>query len=136
MGCQLPTASVSIHHQTSSACQSTTTVSGTILASLGRDSLPMTISVALLTNTTHFCMDHHQLTLHFLGRSNKMSIPLDSVPLGKTTVIGMVSVAQMSEYLVLHVVQSGVAVSKISKQRSSYWAAIKFTTVTTDLLTC
>ena len=95
MNCQLPKVLVTIHHQTSSVCQSTTAVSGTILASLGRDSLLMAISVALLMNTMHFSMDNHHLTLSlhfsFLGRPHMTSIPLASVPLGMTTVSGMVS---------------------------------------------
>ena len=96
MDCQLPKVLVSIHLQTSSACQSTTVVSGMILASLGRVSSPMAISVALLTNTTRFSIDHHHLilSLHFLGRSPQVLVPLDSVPLGKITVIGMVSIAK------------------------------------------
>jgi hypothetical protein len=91
MGYQLLKALVNIHHQTSSACQSTTAVSGTILASLGRDSLPKAISVVLLMNTMHFSMDLHLLSLHCLDKLHKTLIPLASVPLGKTTVIGMVS---------------------------------------------
>ena len=87
----LPKGLVSIQHQTSSVCQSTIAVSGTILASLGRDYSPMAISVALLMNITHFSMDNHHLTLYFLGRSHTMLTPLANVPLEKTAVIGMVS---------------------------------------------
>ena len=81
------------HHQISSACQSTTAVSGTIHVSLGRDCLPMAIYVALLMNTMHFSTDHHLLSLlnHCLGRLYKTLTPLASVPLGMTTVVGMVS---------------------------------------------
>ena len=95
MGFQLLKVLVNIRHQTSSAYQSTITVSGTIHASLGRDSLPMAMFVALLTNTMHFSMDNCHSPLYILGRYRfqkiQTPIPLASVPLGMTAVIGMVS---------------------------------------------
>ena len=61
-------------------------------AALGEMSAQMTTSVALLMNTTYICMDHSHRVVFYLRLDRSLLGPLDNVLLGKTTVIGMVSI--------------------------------------------
>ena len=102
--------------KTSSVCQSTTAVSGTILASLERDCLLMAMSVALLTNTMHFSTDHHLFSRHYLGRLYETSIHLASVPLGKTSYCDWYGKCNKNFWMVCQ------SCNKISTELGAAWA--------------